>query len=965
MSSSFIPGQRWVSSTESELGLGIVVELANRRVEISFPAAGERRTYAIDNAPISRVRYEVGQLLETNDQLTLKVIQVMENNGCFIYQCVDADDNVAIVPEIELNSFVQFSEPQDRLFAGQVDKLKAYQLRSDTLAQLRHQQQSAVRGLLGARVQLLPHQLYIANEVSSRYAPRVLLADEVGLGKTIEAGLILHQQLITGRASRVLVIVPDSLLHQWLVEMLRKFNIFFTILDEERCQALAEVNDESELAQNDEINPFETAQTILCKLSFLSENSERYAQAMAAEWDLLIVDEAHHLAWSEEKASQEYQCIEGLAQQAKGVLLLTATPEQLGVESHFARLRLLDPDRYYDLAKFKQEEKQHESVNALVQKLLSEDLASFLQEQEFVDRLQDFIDDDSSKQLIAAAKGKQDNANLQQLLEKVKRDLLDRHGTGRVLFRNTRSSVSGFPERNLNQYPLQLPDCYQVDSEGEISHLLNPELGCLNQPIKKDSRADWLANFLKSHRDEKVLVICAQASTAIAIEEYLRLGVALQSAVFHEGLSLVARDRAAAYFSDEEEGAQVLICSEIGSEGRNFQFAHHLVLFDLPLNPDLLEQRIGRLDRIGQRHTIEIHVPYFKAHAQQVLLNWYHQGMDAFEHINAVGSALYQQFKSQLEKCMRNPADLGAQESLIDDTRNEFITLRETLQQGKDRLLELSSFDQEKAEALVNDIVMEERRQDLSDYMENVFDQFGVEQEYHSAGSYILRASDHMLYHTFPGLDNDGVTATVSRDIALSREDMEFLSWEHPMVTGAMDMVMSNDFGNTAFCTLKLAALKEGTLILETNYVVRCTAPLSLQLERYLPLTTVRVAVNHDLIDLSKVLSAEHLNKLGKKVHKRDAQEFINQARPQISHMIEKSEQLAKKEVPDIVAEAVNKMSAEQDNELSRLQNLAKVNSTIRQEEIDYLKETKQALLVYLQAAQLKLDSLRIALVVK
>ena len=965
MSSSFIPGQRWVSSTESELGLGIVVELANRRVEISFPAAGERRTYAIDNAPISRVRYEVGQLLETNDQLTLKVIQVMENNGCFIYQCVDADDNVAIVPEIELNSFVQFSQPQDRLFAGQVDKLKAYQLRSDTLAQLRHQQQSAVRGLLGARVQLLPHQLYIANEVSSRYAPRVLLADEVGLGKTIEAGLILHQQLITGRASRVLVIVPDSLLHQWLVEMLRKFNIFFTILDEERCQALAEVNDESELAQNDEINPFETAQTILCKLSFLSENSERYAQAMAAEWDLLVVDEAHHLAWSEEIASQEYQCIEGLAQQAKGVLLLTATPEQLGVESHFARLRLLDPDRYYDLAKFKQEEKQHESVNALVQKLLSEDLTSFLQEQEFVDRLQDFIDDDSSKQLIAAAKGKQDNANLQQLLEKVKRDLLDRHGTGRVLFRNTRSSVSGFPERNLNQYPLELPDCYQVYSEGEISHLLNPELGCSNQLIKNDSRTEWLANFLKSNRDEKVLVICAQASTAIAIEEYLRLGLALQSAVFHEGLSLVARDRAAAYFSDDDEGAQVLVCSEIGSEGRNFQFSHHLVLFDLPLNPDLLEQRIGRLDRIGQRHTIEIHVPYFKAHAQEVLLNWYHQGMDAFEHINAVGSALYQQFKSQLEKCMRNPGDIGAQENLIDDTRNEFIKLRETLQQGKDRLLELSSFDQEKAEALVNDIVMEERRQDLSDFMENVFDQFGVEQEYHSAGSYILRASDHMLYHTFPGLDNDGVTATVSRDIALSREDMEFLSWEHPMVTGAMDMVMSNDFGNTAFCTLKLAALKEGTLILETNYVVRCTAPLSLQLERYLPLTTVRVAVNHDLIDLSKVLSAEHLNKLGKKVHKRDAQEFINQARPQISHMIEKSEQLAKKEVPDIVAEAVNKMSAEQDNELSRLQNLAKVNSTIRQEEIDYLKETKQALLVYLQAAQLKLDSLRIALVVK
>lgn len=103
-----------------------------------------------------------------------------------------------------------------------------------------------------------------------------------------------------------------------------------------------------------------------------------------------------------------------------------------------------------------------------------------------------------------------------------------------------------------------------------------------------------------------------------------------QAPVFHEGLSLVERDRAAAAFADEEEGCQVLVCSEIGSEGRNFQFCRHLVMFDLPLHPDQLEQRIGRLDRIGQRHAIEIHAPVFTGSPGEKLLRWYHEGLDAF-----------------------------------------------------------------------------------------------------------------------------------------------------------------------------------------------------------------------------------------------------------------------------------------------------------------------------------------------
>lgn len=116
-----------------------------------------------------------------------------------------------------------------------------------------------------------------------------------------------------------------------------------------------------------------------------------------------------------------------------------------------------------------------------------------------------------------------------------------------------------------------------------------------------DPRVEWLMGYLTSHRSQKVLVICAKAATALQLEQVLREREGIRAAVFHEGMSIIERDRAAARFAEEDTGAQVLLCSEIGSEGRNFQFASHMVMFDLPFNPDLLEQRIGRLDRIGGR----------------------------------------------------------------------------------------------------------------------------------------------------------------------------------------------------------------------------------------------------------------------------------------------------------------------------------------------------------------------------
>jgi ATP-dependent helicase HepA len=799
---------------------------------------------------------------------------------------------------------------------------------------------------MGARVQLLPHQIYIAHQVSQRHAPRVLLADEVGLGKTIEAGLILHQQLITGRTQRALIVVPDSLVHQWLVEMLRRFNLSFTIMDDERYSAILESN---------EGNPFESAQLVLCSLSSLTLNEAMYDDALQTSWDMMIVDEAHHLQWNEQQASTEYQCIEGLAREVSGLLLLTATPEQLGIESHFARLRLLDPDRYFDLAKFRKQEAEYQPVSELVNQLLA------VNAQQQLKSLQTSIEQYLGQAGYLAIEDADDFVLARDLAIS---DLLDRHGTGRILFRNTRDVVEGFPERHLHAYALVAPAEYIAEQEdADILARIQSERVLGDDWLKTDTRVTWLAEWLNEHKLDKVLVICAQAETAQTLEVYLRINKGFRSSVFHEGLSLVHRDRAAAYFADEEEGAQVMICSEIGSEGRNFQFSHHLVLFDLPLNPDLLEQRIGRLDRIGQHHNVQLHVPYYEGSAQDVLLKWYHQGLNAFEHVFSAGSAIKKAVNESLENCLLHADDEKAIADLIEETQEITEETLSIFQQGRDRLLELNSCDLPVANELVADLNEASNTLELASYMDKIFDEYGVEQQMHSADSIILEPGNHMLEHQFPGLPEDGLTATYKRHRALVREDMAFLSWEHPMVLGSLDMIINSDFGNSAFCTLENNDLPAGTLLLEAIFTINCPAPRSLQVGRYLNHSYLRVVADEHGRDFNEVLTETIFNDTAGRIPRVTAQELVRHARPKITELIIQAQQLAATKQQLIIGQAISTMHRSLQPEQDRLTALAAMNSTIRPEEIAYIAQSQQLLVDYLQSAQLRLDAVRVAIV--
>ena len=939
------------------MGLGIVLSSELRTVKILFPAAGEVRSYAKEAAPLTRIIFNIGDVVSTDEGVTITVDSIIDNEGLISYQGINEHDEYLVIREDSLANIVQLNRPAERLFNGQTDPDKWFQARYQTLNQLNRLAHNDLNGLGGSRTSLIPHQLYIANEVAHRYAPRVLLADEVGLGKTIEAGMIIHHQLLTERAQRILIVVPESLVHQWLVEMLRKFNLTFSIFDAGRCHAHEE--------GSEGINVFQTEQLIICSTEFLVENEDYYQQCLQSEWDLLVVDEVHHLYWSANEVSTEYKIVEQLSQSTKGVLLLTATPEQLGKESHYARLRLLDPKRFPDFNSFVDEEKNYEPIAEAVEELFSDVQLS----KKTLGLLDKLLADTELLQIIEKT-DLHSSENI-EARKKVISQLLDYHGTGRILFRNTRATTKGFPERELYVYPLSPPQEYRSFYTGpsnkimdkyEIKLLLCPERYYQQEGKthweKIDPRIGWLIEKLKLLKEEKVLVICAHAGTAIDISKLLRKKEGKHAVAFHEGLSLVERDRAAAYFADEDKGCQVLICSEIGSEGRNFQFAHHLVLFDLPLNPDLLEQRIGRLDRIGQEQTIKIHVPYIEETSQAVMFNWYQQGLRAFKETCPAGQSVYEQIENELKSdFMANKIS----EALINKTKKINQQLNDAMQKGRDRLLEYSSCRPAIAEALKDKAMTEDRDSRLPEYMDLVFDCFGINSEFHSESIYILFPGERMLT-SFPGLADDGLTITYSREAALIHEDMQYLSWEHPMVVHAMNMILSSELGNATVCTLRQDGLSPGTLLMEVLYVLEPIDKMDMQSGRYLPPTTIRIMLDEN----GKLLNLKNrvINESQARVAPEIVKEIIKIKSDPIRKLLERSRTFAEQEVPKLKQQAEEKSSHILQTEIDRLTNMRKINSNVRIEEIEYFKNQLEVTSGLIASASLRLDSLRVIIAI-
>lgn len=896
--SRFTTGQRWISETEPELGIGTLIFHDKRIIKIHFPRTDSHRQYSRSMAPVKRVIFKPGDKIQNREKKEIHVERIQESNGLFFY----CQGEVCLC-ETDLCDTMGFSMPQEQLLSGLASKNNAFELRMSILTQRAAYEKSKARGFLGGQIDLIPHQFFIAGEITERALPRVLLSDETGLGKTIEACLILHQLLISHRIQRILIILPESLVHQWFVELYRKFNQTFRIFNEDHCREIA--------LTDPGINPFLDSQQGICSVDFIQDEN-RKQQILSAGWDMVVMDEAHHIL----DQPDFYTFMTALGKRTQGLMLLTATPEQMGLQTHFSQLQLLDPDRYFDLNAY---------------------------------QAQTRIYGETATRVEALIKAKKDPG-----------PLLDTYGPGRVIFRNQRSVIKGFPKRRARLIPLK-GNSDQIKRINQEDETLDYQT---RQGLETDPRIVCLAALAREIKPEKILVICNSKAKVEAIDRALQAILAIDVARFDETMTLLARDRNAAWFS-RQEGARLLICSEIGSEGRNFQFVHHLFLFDLPVNPELLEQRIGRVDRIGQKHEIQIHVPFVKESVGEILAHWYMKGLNLFENNINGAHAIFKCFEDRLAHLIMETKALGkipmqVLEHLLETAAQHTAKTQEQLTRGKNILLELNSFKPAVARELIESIQAIDQDPALEQLLESLLAHYGIDMDktIDIKGEKIIRLNvDRPVDEAFPALPRHSDVITFDRQTAIFREDLGFFSWDHPFVNQAFDYFITRSEGiSSAGC------IKGETpgLFLEIVFILECVAPAHLNMERFLSAEPIRILVNHLGENHS---DQEPLPDFYSRIEPDDPGWFLEfeQIKTRlIPDLLSRGNLLAQKRA-DLLMEASKKQILRRvGKEVERLISLQKINPNIQKTEVSFAKENLKALLDHLSRSTLRLDALRL-----
>lgn len=851
-------GQRWFSQAEPELGLGIVDAIAQRQVTLRFPAAGETRVYNAKTAPLKRHLLEPGETAVSEAGAEFVIEEVRELNGIVFYLGQEAS-----LPETELKSDVGLLSAEEKLLAGNFGPADLFNFRYESLLLTRALQTYKARGLEGSRIRLLGHQISIYSDLQRKPWPRIVLADEVGLGKTIEAGLLIKRQIEKRLAENVLVIAPASLQYQWFVELLKKFDLVFKTLG---------AGDDVELTASDNDD------FIITCPRFATE--EEGAKALLAEkkWDLVVVDEAHRY----EKGSAEFALLKEISDKAKSVCFLSATPEALGEENFFELLKMLNPQKYNSYEDFQASERSYEEA--------------------------------------ASASG----------------EILERYNYERDLFRNRRKNLEEhkelFPKKILNALPLKIE---------------NP-----NEKKALAAKIDCLANELAKNPDEKFFVVGKSKKLAMAAKIALEERMSVKTALFHGDQSLLEKDRQAAYFS-EPEGARVMFSAESGSEGRNFEFASHLFLLDFPLHPQLLLQRIGRLDRIGQKNDVLIHAPYVLESPEENLFKIYHRAFGLFENFPTGLMEFYEPRRELVQRLIAVNDQAG-----IQALSKEYKAFQTSVEEAKNRFLDAHSYKQSNVDGMREEMGAFHRKHDLQAYLEKAFNLAGVDFEELSEKTYFARPSDNMLIPSYPGLSPEGLSYTLDREKALQREDLRFMSFESPLLRGTLELFAGGEIGNTS-------AVAHGgklgqNLYFEFIFKVSPKNNKGSDISFYFPLAPVRVLLDASGADHTARYPKKHVDSLAAPLE-REQMESLSQGLPKqaLAQLVKKAVTLASARGEKYKNQAKESISRIYGEELKKLSSWGAENDFAKAE-LAKIEKRKELLLEQVANLNVELDSVRL-----
>ena len=383
----------------------------------------------------------------------------------------------------------------------------------------------------------------------------------------------------------------------------------------------------------------------------------------------------------------------------------------------------------------------------------------------------------------------------------------------------------------------------------------------------------------------------------------------------------------------------------------------------MPANPDVLEQRIGRLDRIGQENRIQIHVPYLVGTAQERMFRWYNEALNIFSNISPTAQTLQENFIVDLKDCLL--ADLGQKfEDLLEAVSLQREALEAELQAGRDRLLEYNSCRPVVAQEIVQALEEYDDNTTLPMFMKRFMASTNIDFDEQSNGTVIIKPTDQMQVQGLT-LDEEGMTVTFYRDQAQIREDAQYLTLEHPFTESVMEMINTQGFGSTNVAVLKSAALPQGSVLLEVWFKVDVIAPKALNLPSSLPQQLIRVLLSEKGQDLSQKISSEVLKPYLHHLDGNSCRQVVKARRDVIEARYKQALELAKAALPEFKQQAKDVYSKKWQYEIDRLSYLKQFNPSIREDEITRLQKLQKEGLALLDGLSVTPEAIQVMVVVK
>jgi SNF2 family DNA or RNA helicase len=863
----------------NEDAIGVVKSLSQdgRLVTVQFDS-GEAHSFAADSDVLRRQTFEKGayvQILARN--VTGSVVDHLEQNGVRSYAVGLSDGSRPWVLENGLRP-ARIEDPIELLRAGQLDNTRSLNLRVAATRLAYAHQFDELSSLSNSRVEIKPHQVGVVHRVMTSYPHRFLLADEVGLGKTIEAGLIIKELKARGLAKRVLILAPSGIVRQWQFEMKSKFNETFAQYTREVLNYLRDKHrGENPWAQND---------NVIVSTTFAAWDADRRREIALAGWDLVVVDEAHHARRSYQGESKYtttnlYRLVHQLNDRevgaAESCLLLTATPMQLHPFELYSLVELLDPALFPSYREFEQHTKQLGGLSGVADRVRRWDALDAADQDATRADVSRWIDGDDASELIATP------GDRQELVER----LLEQHRLSEAMVRNRKAIVGKFQPRVPIVWEVELTDqeqdAYNAVTEyvrhgydrarlsqnqaigflmttfqrllssssralietmvKRIERLERGEVTATTSPpedeeaLEESNIADALDPLLGVEVDEAIATECRELERlvdmldAIEIDSKLRVLIERLAEIaehdstakviifthylntqtylaeqipepwkvnlFHGGLKPAEKDASVESFR-EGRGPQLLISTEAGGEGRNFQFCHMMVNYDLPWNPMKVEQRIGRIDRIGQKHPVKIINFSTLGTIEERVVEVLSKRIGLFEQTVGGLDPILGEVERDLAKIFAL-AEETAKRRLEEYERRLETRVHEARAAERlraDFIMDMRSYRRDEVDALLR------RRGEMTndDLRRFVLGALGelrcrVERDRKLAGVFDVELSEEFRTH-FPQYTREGRLRKLTFDpsVALNYETVEFYAFGHEIVDALVERTRSNEY---------------------------------------------------------------------------------------------------------------------------------------------------------------------------